>query len=680
MRFKTFLVSLALVSSSAISQQLAPDRLPDLTLRFDVNLVQVDAVVTDHDGRHVPGLRADEFEVLQDGQLQRITNFSYVPAKDTLAADEKSPEQGTARLERSAVGRIMVILIHDEYLQFGDFVAARNAVGRFIEQGLQPGDLVSLRRTSGGSGAWEQFTADRKVLNGAVERLGWRPPTPLGPLQGLGVFGALRSAISALSQLPGRKSIVVIGPGMPTAINLYNDPNLSWIYDQIRRIGDEANRSSVTIQTIDARGLAIRPPSRETLAEGPYNRLEPCRQCAAIVNGGIAYTQSQDPYAFLAEITGGRFEHDNNDLFAQLREAVADSEGYYLIGWYPGPRAFPEKPKGPPKYHRIKVKVLSAGLGVRSREGYFAIPGTPKPLDFLSANQRMEDALFSPFASSDLDVRLTASVQYDDRLGVYVQSLLRVERHGVKFEEVPSSPGCRVANLELLVTPEPLDWRKDTKGRIDGVHSRMELCGKTLEQVLAKGFVVVNRSAIGQPGLYQMREGVRNTVAGEPPSVGPRGLLSRDTSPPVAATIGSANQLVEIPDLHEKEFALTGITLQSGTEGVPQSAAEFSYRPATDSDPAIRRFHGGESLAYHSRVLAGKSAPKQVVVRTQVSCDGQEVFTGQPATIATGSSVEGVFELAASTIPRRCVFGILAVDVNRPRYSAEQWIDFEALN
>ena len=670
---------LILVASSTFAQQSEPD-VPDVTLRFNVNLVQVDAVVTDHVGRRVPDLRANEFEVLQNGLPQKITHFSYVPAVAVHARrpiDKQFPGLKVAQLERAAVRRIVVMLIHDETLQFADFATVRKAIMLYVDQELQPGDLLSVRRSNGGSSVWEQFSADRNLLEGAVRRLVWRPGQQAAAMQWR-LFGSLHRTIKDLSQLPGRKSIVVIGPGIPTSINLYSDPNRSWILDEIRRIGDEASRSSVALQTIDARGLAIPPPSNESL-EGLTKVPDSCPACTAIVNGALAYTQSQHPYAFLAEMTGGLFQHDNNDLFAQISKAADDSEGYYLIGWYPGPDAF-QKSKGPAKYHRLQVKVLRDDLVVRSREGYFAVPDIPKRPNYLSSAQQMHDALFSSFSSDDIDVRLTASVGYDDRQGMYVESLLHVPGKGVRFDPAPSSPGCKVANLELLVTPEPLDWRSETKGTIDGVHSRMELCGRTLERVMANGFVVVDRRPIAQPGPYQLREAIRNILPGEAPSVGPKGLILRDSTSPPSTTIGSANQFLEIPDLTKQEFALTGITLQGGIDAVPQPRGGFAYRPARDSDPAIRTFRAGETLAYAARLLAGKSAPKQVEVRVRLFCEGQAVFNNEPVTIAPGKSIAGVYKLADSAPPGPCVLGIVAGDDLKKGRSAEQWIDFEVRN
>src|SRR5258707_10169205 len=73
-----------LVFASAFSQtqnsQPAPaQESPDMpVLRVTVNLVQVDAVVTDGKGKQVTNLTANDFEALQDGKRPKITKFSYI--------------------------------------------------------------------------------------------------------------------------------------------------------------------------------------------------------------------------------------------------------------------------------------------------------------------------------------------------------------------------------------------------------------------------------------------------------------------------------------------------------------------------------------------------------------------------------------------------------------------------
>jgi hypothetical protein len=55
---------------------------PEGVIRINVNLVQVDAIVTDAKGKPVTNLTADDFVVLQDGIAQAITNFTFIEVKE----------------------------------------------------------------------------------------------------------------------------------------------------------------------------------------------------------------------------------------------------------------------------------------------------------------------------------------------------------------------------------------------------------------------------------------------------------------------------------------------------------------------------------------------------------------------------------------------------------------------
>jgi hypothetical protein len=49
----------------------------DEVVRITTNLVQVDAVVT-KDGKVVRDLKADDFEIYEDGRRQEITSFAFI--------------------------------------------------------------------------------------------------------------------------------------------------------------------------------------------------------------------------------------------------------------------------------------------------------------------------------------------------------------------------------------------------------------------------------------------------------------------------------------------------------------------------------------------------------------------------------------------------------------------------
>lgn len=62
----------------------------DEVVRITTNLVQIDAVVTDKNGKPVTDLRAEDFVILEDKRPQKITAFSYV-STDRVASQAEPP-------------------------------------------------------------------------------------------------------------------------------------------------------------------------------------------------------------------------------------------------------------------------------------------------------------------------------------------------------------------------------------------------------------------------------------------------------------------------------------------------------------------------------------------------------------------------------------------------------------
>ena len=75
--FITLLLTAAGAATVA-SQQAPTEPVPPVTFRAEVNYVEVDASVTDQQGRLVTDLGQTDFEVLEDGRPQKIAAFSLV--------------------------------------------------------------------------------------------------------------------------------------------------------------------------------------------------------------------------------------------------------------------------------------------------------------------------------------------------------------------------------------------------------------------------------------------------------------------------------------------------------------------------------------------------------------------------------------------------------------------------
>src|ERR1022692_3900134 len=133
----------------------------------------------------------------------------------------------------------------------------------------------------------------------------------------------------------------------------------------------------------------------------------------------------------LAQETGGLFLQGANDVAGALRQAAEDGDGYYLIGYHPDANTF-ENGNGPPKFHKIEVKVKGVGLRVRSRDGFFGEPGGNQPLDH-TREAEIVHALQSPFTAGSIHPRLTAVFSNSRQTGSFIDALLYFNPNELKW-------------------------------------------------------------------------------------------------------------------------------------------------------------------------------------------------------------------------------------------------------
>jgi len=390
-------------------------------VRITTNLVQFDAVVKDAKGRMVTDLRAEEFEVFVGGKRQEITHASFVPVgPEAYAAPPPAPVAGgappvpSAVLRPAQVRRTVALVVDDLSTSWENIDFVRRALKRFVDEQMQPGDLVSIVRASAGMGALQQFTSDKRVLYRAIEGVRWnprgtggidslapfeddpftRPLSSTKPQGGEGEggretrvdekamaedvrqrdksaaelketreraftvasLGTLSFLTRAMERLPGRKSVVLFSQGF----QMYDrkDPGKYLrLREELRRVVDLANRAGVVIYPIDPRGVMVLGLTAADNTGG---------QSAQAIQGMMAsragsYHDSQDPLGYMARGTGGFFVQNSNDLGKGVRRVLDDQQGYYLIGFRPDENVFaPEK--GRRRFNELRVKVRRPGL------------------------------------------------------------------------------------------------------------------------------------------------------------------------------------------------------------------------------------------------------------------------------------------------------------------------------
>ena len=95
--------------------------------------------------------------------------------KPAVAVEKSAGPVPPVTLRRDQVRRTIALVVDDLGLSFESIHTVREALKKFVDEQMQPGDLVAIIRTRGGIGALQQFTADKRVLYAAIEKVRWYP-------------------------------------------------------------------------------------------------------------------------------------------------------------------------------------------------------------------------------------------------------------------------------------------------------------------------------------------------------------------------------------------------------------------------------------------------------------------------------------------------------------------------
>jgi VWFA-related protein len=679
------------------------------TLRITVTLVQVDAVVTDSAGRHVSDLTKDDFEILQDGRPRKLTWFRYMPPPPQSAKEAPPPKSAKdavpvplappAAVAAGQVQRTVALVVDDMALSFEDLVRTRDALRKYIEQQMQPGDLVALVRTGGGVAILEQFTTDKRILLEAVDLLKWRfmGRTGLGPIQradaasgergpeaepevldydysmaALGALGTLEQVIRGMKQYPGRKSIVFLSS------SLRIDPQLM---DSLDHITDLANRSEVSLYTVDPGGLRT---NSKVSADIPV--YVPDRTTRRFPGLGEEH-DPEDPgdelgwqagLSYLATRTGGLFFHNTNDIPGAVRAATDDQLGYYLLGYSPAEGTFDKNPRSA-KFHKVTVRVTRPGLKVRWKSGFEGVPEEATPVETVSRpatrEQQLAEALASPFTATGLKVRLTSFFLDPKPIGPTVYSMLYFDAQNMKFIQEPD--GAWNATVDVI-TLAYRGFKQDLRQtqRVQPIH----LSDAAYRKALKEGFLLYVNTPIKEPGAFILRAVVRDWGS---------------------QRLGSSSAVIQIPDVRKGQFALSGLVVRLATPellqklgiAAPAASPNGQVEEWSEGGPAVRRFRSGQSIAYGYSILNPKlhGSPKQPQLTTQTRLyrNGKIVFTGNEShsvepmeSDATRYGAGGILRLGSMLIPGEYILQVTVTDglASKKNARMSQWMDFEVVD
>jgi VWFA-related protein len=685
---------------------------PQDVVRISTNLVQIDVVVT-KDGKQVADLKSDDFEILEDGHRQQITNFAFFSVKSpstkpnsaTTSDSPQSPQPPTP--QPTDIRRTVAIVVDDLGLSFQSMAQLRDYLRKFVAQKLSPNDLVAIIRTGGEVGALQQFTTDPRMLASAIGDLKWNPCSRIG----VSVITQERFSTttnpteqSLRGRLPPDRSPTsgqVDRPSTPNESNpcsVNNSVNysISAIRFILRGMRDLPGRKSMMLISDNL------PLQRQEGAPVDFGFKRPVRENANVIDVWTQTTSYSDGLHGLAE--------------QAIRSSVViygvSAQGLQTLGPSPSDEiSYPPQQaiRGP---RTEQQNVLQSLMATRSAELHRNIDGTEilarETGGFLIRNKNdfgldrvLEDSngyyLIGYRPATDTFNRRQHAIQVRVKRGGYTVRT-RAGFYGTTEETKGAAPEDRLNKAlsspfganELTVRMASLFANDPARGSLlrtfvvvdakdltfaeepDGTHvAKLDISSA----LFAGNGALLNRQdqnatlrLRGQPYERALREGVVYGIDLPLKQAGAFQLriAVRDSA---SQKIGAAGQFVQAPNVSDGQLALSDVLLY----------AQGANATATVSDElqtslVLRRFHQGASLVFgytiYNAALDKKTHAPRLLTQTVVFRDSVKIYSSDrlPVTatdqtdlkrIATGARLQ----LGPALTPGEYVVQIVVEDL-----------------
>jgi len=661
-----------LLTAICFAQQEPQAPRQDLTIKLNVDLIQIDVTVMDKAKKHVSGLTEDDFEVFRDGKRQSIKKVLYVsrpPLETNPTAVANNPGIALLAPKDSIrvkdVRRTIAIYIDDLSMSSESVYYMRGALHKFVEQQILPGDIVAVYRSSGGLGLFQQFTADKRAVLAGIDSIRYRSINGVDSLAALqsnpleddpnpsiaqmaieqrqreevnnrlrqdmltaNVLSNAAFVVQGLRELPGRKSMVIFSesmqlsdlpqgmtiPGANAMLPGAQGGSRDRTLQSMRSLIDIANRSGVTFYTIDPRGLQV---LGITAMDTPS--ANPRRMQGQQLQRQMDFQMSQGGLAELAAATGGLFFRNTNDLARALQEAANDLDGYYLIAFQPDAETFVKSKQGSAKMHKLEIKVRKPGLKVRYRQNFAGVTDAERTP---TNTNPLVSAMISPFRSIEIPIKLTPLYIESDQ-GPLIRALFFLDAKGLQFLDEPAAPDDKDRTPWKKAVADEMLMLYDQSGKaVDKVVQTQTIRVRKngYENIMKNGIAQVLDLPIKQPGPYQLRAAI----------------MDRGTK-----LTGSSAQFVFIPDIKNKQLAMSDLTV--ATEA-------FLNSQSTDGTPALRAMQAGDKLIYGTYLYNVKGSTPNLEVQVILYREGKAVYTGKKTPYRPEGHTEGKALVLSGTL------------------------------
>jgi VWFA-related protein len=438
------------------------------TLSLTTRIVVLDVVVTDKKGNLVHrDLTKDDFTITEDNVPQTIRSFQQ-PSEHRMPPGDAAIVNSAADLKKIGDAPVTILVLDELNSRFEDMSYSRQMMVKYLQSQpkvlKEPTVLMVAMNTT--FQQMHDYTQDRDALIAVVKKhmpeYPWRMmnsgKTGPGAVERMAqVIAALQQVSQASQGTPGRKNLIWVGNGFPSAdlVGLPQDESDA-IEAAIRRCTARLLAARITMYTINptadtASTVEVDDPDMLDQAMGE-NGTDPFAGTVAFSNfapstGGIAYT--------------GR-----NDLNNVIAEGIAKGQDYYTMSYSPT-----NKSDDTVKFRNIKILMKDKDLRATTRDGYY--PETAADLNPM-VDKTMNLKQIKANLQLDLSNALTTTISYNGlevtakktSNGTYT---VHVGESGLAWGE-PDATGAQRAEATVAAA-----WY-DAKGKILGHVARELTC------------------------------------------------------------------------------------------------------------------------------------------------------------------------------------------------------------
>jgi VWFA-related protein len=335
--------------------------------------------------------------------------------------------------------------------------------------------------------------------------------------EGIRPLEALRAFVRDQGMLPGRKTVLFLGEGLPVP------PERP---EMMQGLISDANRANVTFYAIDVRGLSTSSSAGAAVSElrnraaidgpvggitnvatpldsGDSHAMDAMRDSMHIDDSTLLAVHGDPQLGMreLAEATGGFLVANTNNIALPMKRVMEEVRTHYELAYTPTSSNYDGH------FRKIEVKLTRPGLKVQTRSGYYALPdlgGEP--------TQAFEVAALSALTATPLPHALDyrAGLLEFGPIGSDVQCIVafQVPKSGMQLGQDADKKKVRLhASLLALI--------KDAKGQIVGKVSR-DLSFEAAPEKgpeLRQGDLIYSQSVLLRPGRYTLESVVLDREA-----------------------------------------------------------------------------------------------------------------------------------------------------------------------